>query len=68
MRYPILSQGSGGQVDGFTLVDIMPGSIYEQLGLQRNDVIKGVNGEGVNSPTKAMELYKSLPKRLKKLS
>lgn len=49
-----------GEVDGFRILDFKPGSIYEQLGLQRMDVIKGVNGEPVDSPAKAMELYNAL--------
>lgn len=50
----------GGRLDGFKILDIMPGSIYEKLGLRVGDVIKSVNGESVDSPAKAMELYQSL--------
>jgi general secretion pathway protein C len=49
-----------GEIDGFRLLDFQPDSIYEKLGLQRMDVIKGVNGEPVDSPAKAMELYNAL--------
>lgn len=49
-----------GEIDGFRILDYQPGSIYEQLGLQRMDIIKGVNGETVDSPAKAMELYNAL--------
>lgn len=49
-----------GEIDGFRLLDFQPGSIYEKLGLQRMDVIKGVNGDPVDSPAKAMELYNAL--------
>lgn len=49
-----------GSVEGFTLVDIKPGSIYEKLGLKPNDTIKGVNGEKVDSPGKAMDMYNAL--------
>ena len=56
---PNIDPGTG-VVDGFRLVDIQPGSIYERLGLRRNDLIKGVNGEPVNDPAKAMELYNRL--------
>ena len=49
-----------GRVQGFRIVDIQEGSIWETLGLKKDDVIKGVNGEPVNSPAKAMELYNSL--------
>ena len=49
-----------GEVGGFKLVAIKPGSIYEKLGLKRNDIIRGVNGEMVDTPQKAMELYQAL--------
>ncbi|MGZ3775127.1 MAG: type II secretion system protein GspC [Pseudobdellovibrionaceae bacterium] len=49
-----------GNINGFRLLDMQPGSIYEQLGLQRMDVIKSVDGTPVDSPAKAMELYNSL--------
>lgn len=49
-----------GEIDGFTILDFQAGSIYEKLGLQRMDVIKNVNGEPVDSPAKAMELYNAL--------
>lgn len=57
---PNIVPGSGGRVEGFRFVAIQPGSIYEKLGFKPMDVIKGVNGEEVNSPTKAMELYNAL--------
>lgn len=46
-----------GEVGGFRLVNFQPGSVYEQLGLQRMDIIREVNGEPVNSVQRAMELY-----------
>ncbi|MGZ3816969.1 MAG: type II secretion system protein GspC [Bdellovibrio sp.] len=49
-----------GNVNGFRLLDMQPGSIFEQLGLQRMDVIKSVDGTPVDSPAKAMELYNTL--------
>lgn len=49
-----------GNINGFRLLDMQPGSIYEQLGLQRMDVIKAVDGTPVDSPAKAMELYNAL--------
>jgi general secretion pathway protein C len=51
---------STGNINGFRLLDMQPGSIYEQLGLVRMDVIKSVNGTPVDSPAKAMELYQTL--------
>jgi general secretion pathway protein C len=57
---PNIVPGTGGQVQGFRFVAIQPGSVYEKLGFKPMDVIKKVNGEDVNSPTKAMELYNAL--------
>lgn len=57
---PNIVPGSGGRVEGFRFVSISQNSIYEKLGFKPNDVIKSVNGEPVNSPTKAMELYNAL--------
>ena len=56
---PIIEPGTGA-INGFRLVEIQPGSLYENLGFKRNDLIKNVNGEAVDSPAKAMELYNSL--------
>jgi general secretion pathway protein C len=52
--------GAGGQVEGFNLVDIQPGSIYEKLGLKKGDIIRSVNGEKIDSPGKAMDMYNAL--------
>lgn len=52
--------GPNGNVECFSLADIAPGSIYERLGLKRGDCIKSVNGEKIDSPAKAMEMYNAL--------
>jgi general secretion pathway protein C len=52
--------GPNGQIECFSLADIAPGSIYEHLSLKRGDCIKSVNGEKIDSPAKAMELYNAL--------
>jgi general secretion pathway protein C len=57
---PNIIPGTGGKVEGFRFVSIQPDSIYTKLGFKPMDVIKAVNGEQVNSPTKAMELYNAL--------
>jgi general secretion pathway protein C len=51
---------STGNINGFRILDMQPGSIYEQLGLQKMDVIRSVDGTAVDSPAKAMELYRAL--------
>jgi general secretion pathway protein C len=50
----------GSKVEGFIILDIQPGSIFEQIGLAKNDIIKGVNGQKVDSPARALELYNEL--------
>jgi general secretion pathway protein C len=57
---PNIVPGSGGEVDGFKMLGIETNSVFSQIGLKVGDVLKGVNGEKVNSPAKAMELYNSL--------
>jgi general secretion pathway protein C len=52
--------GPSGEIEGFKFIGIQPGSIYTQLGFQTGDVIKAVNGEKIDSPAKAMELYNAL--------
>jgi general secretion pathway protein C len=59
---PNIPPGSGGAVQGFRFVSIKPDSIFNKLGFKVGDVIKSVEGEPVNSPTKAMELYNVLKK------
>ncbi len=48
-----------GAIKCFKVVSIVPGSVYESLGIQANDCISQVNGEPMNSITKAQELYAS---------
>lgn len=50
----------GGRIQGFRVIDIHPGSLYEKLGIKPGDVIMGVNGETIDSASKAMELYRNL--------
>lgn len=53
-------RGPGGEILGFRMVNIEPNSIYTQLGFQVGDIIKSVNGEPIDSPAKALELYNAL--------
>ncbi|MBC7385047.1 MAG: hypothetical protein H7301_02655 [Cryobacterium sp.] len=48
-----------GQPAGFKLIQIVPGSVYEKLGLKNGDILKGVNGEPVDA-AKAFEMMGSL--------
>jgi len=48
------------KADGFTISEIVKGSLYEQIGLVNGDVIRKVNGESVTGAEQAMRMYKEL--------
>lgn len=50
-----------GMPDGYKILQIAPGSIFEKLGIKNGDVISGLNGEPVNDPGKALGLLNDLP-------
>ena len=49
-----------GQPNGYKLFQIVPGSIYDKLGLQNGDVVAGLNGATINDPGKAFEMLSEL--------
>lgn len=53
-------KGPDGEIIGWKLLSIQPNSVFTQLGLVAGDVIKGVNGEPIDSMAKAMELFQAL--------
>jgi len=46
--------------DGFTISEIVKGSMYEDMGLLDGDVIQKVNGEEVTGAEQAMRMYREL--------
>lgn len=56
----IIPHYKDGRADGFKLVGIRPGSLYTYLGVRSGDVIRRVNGDEINSPSKALTLYEQL--------
>jgi len=44
-------------IEGYVFAKIDKGSIYEDLGFQEGDIIKSVNGEAVQNPQKALEMF-----------
>lgn len=50
----------GGQVNGFKIFAIRPGSIFQQLGLKNGDVIERINGTQINSVEKALPMLQLL--------
>jgi general secretion pathway protein C len=49
-----------GRPNGFRLNGLSSDSIFSEIGIRNGDVIHAVNGEVVDSPQKAMQLYQSL--------
>lgn len=50
----------GGQLIGFRIRPKRNRQIFDELGLQPNDVVTAVNNVGLNNTSQAMELYRSL--------
>ena len=50
----------GGTHIGFKCDQIVPGSIYDKIGIQNNDVIISINGEKLTNPGKAFRVLRSL--------
>jgi len=48
------------KADGFTISEIVKGSLYEEIGLKNGDIIKKVNGEAVTGAEQAMRMYREL--------
>ena len=49
-----------GETTGFKLVELQAGSVFEDLGLQKDDVIQSVNGNELRSPDDALIAYREL--------
>ncbi len=49
-----------GTYKGFKLIGVRPNSLYRAIGIRSGDVIKQINGEELNSPGKALELFTKL--------
>ncbi len=49
-----------GEVEGYRFAFIKKGSIFEELGFQKGDILKEVDGETVTSPQQGFELFQRL--------
>jgi len=54
---PVMEQG---KTTGFRISEIVPGSIYEKIGLQNGDVVQRVNSQDVDEPGKFFQMYQGL--------
>jgi general secretion pathway protein C len=51
---------TGAILDGFVVTFIKPGSVFEQLGLQKGDILTEANGVKIASYKDALSLYKKI--------
>jgi general secretion pathway protein C len=49
-----------GKTIGFRISEIVPGSLYEKIGIQNGDVIQKINSQDVDDPAKFFQMYQSL--------
>jgi len=49
-----------GRTNGFSLSEIEPGSVFDEMGLQEGDVLQSVNGQNVTDPSQAMQMMSAL--------
>jgi general secretion pathway protein C len=54
---PFMEQG---KTVGFRISEIVPGSIYEKIGLVNGDVVQRVNSQDVDEPAKFFQMYQGL--------
>lgn len=54
------AQSFGQKINGFKILKIEKGSLFEQLGLREGDVIERVNNKKMKSTSDGMELYNAL--------
>ena len=55
-----LPSTEGGRNIGFKCSQIAPGSIYEKIGIQNNDIVISINGENLTNPGKALSVLRGL--------
>ena len=49
-----------GKTDGFSISQVAPGSVFDQLGLQNGDLVTSIDGKPVTNPMQAMGLMQAM--------
>ena len=49
-----------GVFQGARFAEVVPGSVYAHLGIRADDLIRRIDGEQVETPQKALEIYSKL--------
>ncbi|HOA12513.1 MAG TPA: type II secretion system protein GspC [Myxococcota bacterium] len=60
MQARIVPNYEAGKYAGFRLVGIRPNSLYKAIGLQSGDLLRRINGEEIDTPNKAIQLFEQL--------
>ena len=51
---------NAGHMDGFRLVAIQPGSLYQEVGLAPGDIIRSINGMSMSDPQNFVKALSTL--------
>jgi general secretion pathway protein C len=60
MQARIVPNYEAGKYHGFRLVGVRPDSLYRAIGLQSGDLIKRINGQEIDTPNRAIQLFEEL--------
>lgn len=60
MQARIIPNYVDGRYQGFRLVGIRPDSLYRAIGLESGDLVTRVNGQDIDTPNKAIQLFEEL--------
>ena len=58
----------GGHIDGVHITSVRPGSFFDQLGIQGNDILKSVNGQKIDNYQAPLALFTQLRKNVDTIS
>jgi general secretion pathway protein C len=51
---------AGGRILGYRIAPGRAPQLFEKLGLKKNDVITGINGNSLDDPTRALKIYRQI--------
>jgi general secretion pathway protein C len=60
MQARVIPYMDGGKISGYTIFNIVPGSLYTKLGIQNSDVVERVNGVEIKNPDALYQLFQQI--------
>lgn len=60
MQARIVPNYEAGKYNGFRLVGVRPDSLYRAIGLQSGDMVSRINGQNIDTPNRAIQLFEEL--------